>query len=82
MDRLSGVACCASSVCGVAVDGAALITGAGVRLGAAMVGKPELAQRLCGSLQIDLSETREVLAWEPVVSVEEGLRSATKGYVS
>ncbi|MCA3187123.1 MULTISPECIES: NAD-dependent epimerase/dehydratase family protein [unclassified Cupriavidus] len=53
-----------------------------LRLGAAMVGKPELAQRLCGSLQIDLSETREVLAWEPVVSVEEGLRSATKGYVS
>ena len=53
-----------------------------LRLGAAMVGKPELAQRLCGSLQIDLSETREVLGWEPVVSVEEGLRSATKGYVS
>ena len=32
-----------------------------LKLGAALVGKPKLAQRLCGSLQIDMSKTQEPL---------------------
>ena len=50
-------------------------------LGAALVGKPELAQRLCGSLQIDMSKTRELLGWTPPFSVDEGLKKAAEGYL-
>ena len=32
-----------------------------LKLAAALVGKPELAQRLCGSLQIDMSKKQELL---------------------
>ena len=52
-----------------------------LKLGAALVGKPELAQRLCGSLQVDISKTRELLGWRPPVSVDEGLRRAAEGYL-
>jgi len=51
-----------------------------LKLGAAMVGKPELAQRLCGSLQVDISKTRQVLGWTPPLSVAEGLKKAAEGY--
>lgn len=43
-------------------------------LGAMVLGKPGVAQRLCGSLQVDIAKTRELLAWNPPVSVDEGLR--------
>jgi len=45
-----------------------------LRLGAKWFGKPAVAQRLCGSLEVDISKTRELLGWVPPVSVEEGLR--------
>jgi nucleoside-diphosphate-sugar epimerase len=51
-----------------------------LKAGAAMVGKPELAQRLCGSLQVDISKTRELLGWNPPISVDEGLRRAAEGF--
>ena len=41
---------------------------------ASVVGKRGLAQRLLGSLQVDISKTRDLLGWEPPISVEEGLR--------
>ena len=52
-----------------------------LKLGAALVGKPELAQRLCGSLQVDISKTRELLGWTPPFSVDEGLKKAAEGYL-
>lgn len=45
-----------------------------LQLGATILGKKAMAQRLLGSLQVDISKTREVLGWEPPVSVDEGLR--------
>jgi nucleoside-diphosphate-sugar epimerase len=45
-------------------------------LGATLLGKKAVAQRLLGSLQVDISKAREVLGWEPVVSVEEGMAKA------
>lgn len=42
--------------------------------GAKMLGKPGIAQRLCGWLQVDITKTRELLGWDPPVSVDEGLR--------
>ncbi len=42
---------------------------------ATMVGKPGIARRLCGNLQVDIRKTQDVLGWHPPFSVEEGLRS-------
>ena len=51
-----------------------------LKAGAAMLGKPGLAQRLCGSLQVDITKTRQLLGWSPPISVDEGLRRAAKGF--
>lgn len=40
---------------------------------AKLLGKQALAQRLCGSLQVDITKTRELLGWKPPVSVDEAL---------
>jgi nucleoside-diphosphate-sugar epimerase len=48
-------------------------------LGATVLGKKAMAQRLLGSLQVDISKAREVLGWEPVVSVETALETAVNG---
>jgi nucleoside-diphosphate-sugar epimerase len=45
-----------------------------ITLGAKLIGRPGLAQRLCGSLQVDISKTKDLLGWSPPVSVDEGLR--------
>jgi len=42
--------------------------------GAGLLGKKAVAQRLLGSLQVDISKARNLLGWEPPLSVEEGLR--------
>ncbi|MDK8463859.1 SDR family oxidoreductase [Marinobacter sp. SS13-12] len=42
--------------------------------GAALLGKKGVAQRVLGSLQVDISKARNLLGWEPPISVEEGLR--------
>lgn len=47
-------------------------------LGARLLGKRELFQSLCGSLQVDISKTCELLDWKPLVSVDEGLRKAVQ----
>ena len=43
---------------------------------AALVGKRDVARRLCGSLQVDISKAREILGWEPPFSVDDGFRKA------
>ncbi|MBD7978568.1 UDP-glucose 4-epimerase family protein [Serpens gallinarum] len=45
-----------------------------LQFGATLLGKKAMAQRLLGSLQVDISKTRELLGWTPPVSVEEGLK--------
>lgn len=47
-----------------------------LELGARLLGKQAMAQRLCGNLQVDIAKAREVLGWTPPVSVDEGLRRA------
>ena len=49
---------------------------AALKLGATLIGKQSIYQRLCGSLQVDISKTRQLLDWKPQVSVDEGLRRA------
>ncbi|MEX0729474.1 MAG: NAD-dependent epimerase/dehydratase family protein [Aquisalimonadaceae bacterium] len=52
-----------------------------LRLAGALTGKGAEVERLCGSLQVDSSETRRVLGWEPPVSVEEAVRRTVSGYL-
>ena len=42
--------------------------------GAGLLGKKDVAQRVLGSLQVDISKAQNLLGWEPPLSVEEGLR--------
>lgn len=51
-----------------------------LKLGARLVNKPGIYQRLCGSLQLDIANTRRLLGWSPPVSVDEGLRRAAEGF--
>lgn len=51
-----------------------------LKLGAAMFGKQSIYQRLCGSLQVDIRKTQELLDWTPPVSVDEGLRRAANEF--
>lgn len=43
-------------------------------VGAAMLGKKSIADRLCGSLQVDIGHTKESLGWTPPLSVENGIK--------
>jgi UDP-N-acetyl-alpha-D-quinovosamine dehydrogenase len=43
---------------------------------ARLLGKEDVVQRLCGSLQVDISKTRQVLGWTPPLCVDEGLEAA------
>ena len=49
--------------------------------GATLLGKREVARRLCGNLQVNITKARKVLGWTPPVSVDEGLRRAAKHYL-
>jgi nucleoside-diphosphate-sugar epimerase len=50
-----------------------------LQLGANLLDKGDMAQRLLGNLQVDISHTRNTLNWTPPISVDEGLRRAVAG---
>lgn len=43
-------------------------------VGATLLGRRAMAQRLLGSLQVDIGKTRKLLGWQPPYTVAEGLR--------
>ncbi len=47
-----------------------------LRGGAMALGLRDLAQRLLGSLQVDISKARQRLGWAPPMGVDEGLKQA------
>jgi nucleoside-diphosphate-sugar epimerase len=49
--------------------------------GAAMLGKRDLAQRLCGSLQVDISKTSRLLGWKPPLTLDQGLKKTVEGMI-
>lgn len=50
-----------------------------LQAGAALLGKRDMAQRLLGNLQVDITHTRDTLGWTPPLSVDDGLRRAVAG---
>jgi len=53
-----------------------------IKIGAAMLGKSDTANRLLGNLQVDISKARELLGWEPPVTVDEGIKKAVEGFLN
>ena len=52
-----------------------------LRGAAQILGASAKADRLLGSLQIDSSKARQLLQWQPPLSVEEGIAIAAKAYL-
>jgi UDP-glucose 4-epimerase len=50
-----------------------------MELGASLLGKRAVAQRLCGSLQVDIEKTRRLLGWSPPLTLDQGLKKAVEG---
>jgi nucleoside-diphosphate-sugar epimerase len=48
---------------------------------ARMLRKQNVAQRLCGSLQVDIRKTRELLEWAPPVSVDDAMARTARHYL-
>ncbi len=48
-------------------------------LGAGMLGRKGLVNKICGDLQVDISKTRELLGWNPPLTVAQGLQKAVEG---
>ncbi len=47
-----------------------------LKLAATLVGRRSVYHRLCGSLQIDIQKTKQMLDWTPPLSVDEGMLRA------
>ncbi|MNQ81281.1 GDP-6-deoxy-D-mannose reductase [compost metagenome] len=50
-------------------------------LGLVLIGRRALSVRLCGSLQVDMRRTCELLQWAPPVGFEQALASVVKHYL-
>jgi nucleoside-diphosphate-sugar epimerase len=46
---------------------------------AAIIGKRDVAQRLCGNLQVDISKAHNLLGWTPPISLADGLKATAQG---
>jgi nucleoside-diphosphate-sugar epimerase len=53
-----------------------------LRLAGRVTGHSGEITRLCGSLQVDISHTKELLDWHPPYTLEAGIRETVKDYLS
>ena len=51
-----------------------------LKLAASLLGKQAVAQRICGSLQVDISKNRELLEWTPPTNMDEAMRQTAGHY--
>ncbi len=51
-----------------------------LKVAAGLLGKTDMAQHLCGSLQVDISKTCELLGWTPPLTLDDGLAQAAFGF--
>ncbi|MFJ3076096.1 NAD-dependent epimerase/dehydratase family protein [Pseudomonas sp. NPDC087029] len=52
-----------------------------LKAAAAALGRPGVAARLCGSLQVDITKTRNLLDWNPPLSVDQALQLTAHEYL-
>jgi UDP-glucose 4-epimerase len=53
-----------------------------LKAGSALLGKSNMAHRLCGSLQVDIAKARNLMGWTPPISVDEGLRRTAQSFIA
>lgn len=53
-----------------------------LELGVRSLGKKDVAQRLLGNLQVDISYTKKKLNWMPPVSLDEGLKKTAEWFLN
>ena len=53
-----------------------------LKIGAMLIRKSSIARRLCGSLQVDISKSRELLGWSPPCSVDIALQNVANDYLA
>ena len=49
---------------------------------ATLLGKKALSQRLCGSLQVDITKARLLLGWHPVLTLDQALRKTAVHFIN
>jgi nucleoside-diphosphate-sugar epimerase len=52
-----------------------------LRLGGRLLGKSAEIDRLCSSLQVDITKAKRVLNWEPPLNIDDGLKKTVDWYV-
>ncbi|MFA0237736.1 UDP-glucose 4-epimerase family protein [Vibrio sp. 10N.222.55.C7] len=52
-----------------------------IQLVASVLKKQHIAQRICGSLQVETRLTKEILGWVPPVTFEEGIKKTVDAYL-
>jgi len=52
-----------------------------LKLVASALGKQAVAQRICGSLQVDISKNRELLGWIPPVNMDKAMHQTAGHYL-
>ncbi|MEZ9645209.1 UDP-glucose 4-epimerase family protein [Vibrio sp. 10N.261.52.C2] len=52
-----------------------------IRVGASVLRKQHLAQRVCANLQVETCHTKEILGWTPPVTFEEGINKTVEVYL-
>ncbi|ESW38895.1 MULTISPECIES: UDP-glucose 4-epimerase family protein [Pseudomonas] len=52
-----------------------------LRGAAQLLGRRDLAQRLLGNLQVDITKNRQLLGWYPPYSLEQGLQMTARAYL-
>jgi len=50
-------------------------------IGLTLLGKREVATRLCGTLLVNITKVRQLLGWAPPISVDEGLRRTAEYFI-
>ena len=53
-----------------------------LKKGLKLVGKGEWAEKLCGNLRVDISETKRVLGWRPKTTMKDELERTAKWWLS
>jgi nucleoside-diphosphate-sugar epimerase/GT2 family glycosyltransferase len=51
-----------------------------LRVAGRILGREDIVQRLCDTLQVDISKTRRMLDWEPPVSIDASLRKTVQRF--
>lgn len=50
-----------------------------LKLEAALVGRRDVSQHLCGSLQMDIEKTRRLLGWTSPLTLDQGMKKVAEG---